>query len=123
MPQKVMRTPRKVDLELTSRLLLDGELLVGTRVAAYAYRRHAESATARQSASLLRFEEEFALFERIAHRALALGWRDAARTSSRAHIVRLHLAYRALGDVFRARPGHALETIRMAMSRSPRARG
>ena len=37
------------DLEFTSRLLMDGEELVGARETAYAYRRHPENATAVQS--------------------------------------------------------------------------
>ncbi len=84
------------DLELTSRLLMDGELLVGTRAAAYAYRRHPESATSRQSESLLRFEEEYRLFDAIAERADRLGWMQAAATARRKTIVKLHLGYRAL---------------------------
>ncbi len=75
---------------------MDGELLVGTRAAAYAYRRHPESATSRQSESLLRFEEEYRLFDSIAERADRLGWMQAAATARRKTIVKLHLGYRAL---------------------------
>ncbi len=95
------------DLELLARLLLAGETVVGGRVPAYAYRRHAGNATARQTESLLRFEEEFELFERIAAQARALGWRRAERTSRRKLILRLHLAWRALSELVRLRPGPA----------------
>jgi glycosyltransferase involved in cell wall biosynthesis len=85
------------DLELLARLLCDGETLVGTRAAHYAYRRHAANATARQTESWLRFEEEFAVFDAIAARAQALGWRRAAATSRRKAILRLHLGVTVLG--------------------------
>lgn len=103
------------DLDLLARLLLDGETLVGTRRAGYAYRRHAQSATARQSESLLRFEEEFELLERIAEAAARRGWSAAARVARRKAIVRLHLAWRAAGDLVAGRPGRALRLLRGAL--------
>ena len=103
------------DLELTSRLLMDGDELVGTRETAYRYRRHAEGATAIQSASLLRFREELALFDIVAQRAEELGWGDAARVTRRKTIVRLHLGYRALGDLARLRIARATREIRLAL--------
>lgn len=105
------------DLEFTSRLLMDGDELVGSRATAYAYRRHAEGATAVQSESLLRFDEEFALFERVARRASQLGWTEAARVARRATIVRLHLAYRTLLDLARLRPGAARRKLECLLKR------
>jgi glycosyltransferase involved in cell wall biosynthesis len=107
------------DLELTSRLLMDGDTLVGTRQTAYAYRRHAEGATARQSESLLRFHEELALFDRVAARADSLGWRRAARVARRKTIVRLHLGYRVLGDAARLQLGRAARELMLAASGKP----
>jgi len=95
------------DLELLARLLCAGETLAGEREAAYAYRRHDANATARQTESLLRFEEEFAIFERIAADAHALGWRGAERTSRRKTILRLHLGWRVASELARARPAAA----------------
>jgi glycosyltransferase involved in cell wall biosynthesis len=95
------------DLELLARLLLEGEELVGTRRAAYAYRRHPESATEIQSESLLRFEEEAALYDRLAARAAERGWSAAARTARRKAIVRLHLGYRAAAALATGRPAAA----------------
>ena len=71
------------DLDLLARLLLDGEEIAGTRRRAYAYRRHAASATARQTEDLSRFEEEFAVLDRIAARAREQGFDAAARTAER----------------------------------------
>ena len=105
------------DLALTLELLMDGETLVGSPEASYAYRRHAESATSLQSRSRLRFDEEFRLFDQIAERAEARGWEQTARVSRRKRIVKLHLAYRALRDLGRIRPRSALETLRYLRSR------
>ena len=121
------------DLELTSRLLMDGDTLVGTRRSAYAYRRHAAGATALQSESLLRFHEELALFDRVAERAAAIGWRGggfrrngqpqpqppgggrpAPRGARRKTIIRLHLAYRAMGDLTRLQVRRAWRELGLA---------
>ena len=105
------------DLDFTAGLLMDGEQLVGSRVVSYAYRRHPESATSLQSASRLRFEEEFSLFDEIAERAESIGWRSVARTSRRKTIVKLHLLYRALREAVSARPGRAFSTLRYLRER------
>ncbi len=105
------------DLEFTSRLLMDGDTLVGTRQIAYAYRRHAAGATALQSESLLRFQEELALFDRVAERAATIGWPRAARVARRKTIVRLHLGYRAAGDLARLRLRRALLELGLAVGR------
>jgi glycosyltransferase involved in cell wall biosynthesis len=105
------------DLELTVRLLMEGETIVGSPEIAYAYRRHPESATTVQSGNRLRFEEEFRLFDQIADRADALGWTETARIARRKRIVKLHLLYRALQDLLHLRPGGAFETLRYLGSR------
>ncbi|MBW2668255.1 MAG: hypothetical protein JRE13_18340 [Deltaproteobacteria bacterium] len=105
------------DLEFTTRLLMDGHRLVGAREEAYAYRRHAQATTSLQSDSLLRFDEEFRLFECVAQRADSLGWEDVARVSRRKAIVRLHLGYRAVADTLRLQPGRALEKLRFLLQR------
>jgi len=105
------------DLELTTRLLMQGKSLVGAARPAYAYRRHEESATSRQSESLLRFDEEFRLFDQVAARAEELGWSDVARISRRKAIVRLHLLYRIARDAVTLRPTSALEKLRFLLSR------
>jgi len=100
------------DLELSARLLCEGETLVGSREPGYAYRRHAESATALHNESMLRFEEELVLFDEIAERAQQLGWERAARASRRKTIVKLHLAYRVVRDLLTLQPGRALDKLR-----------
>jgi glycosyltransferase involved in cell wall biosynthesis len=105
------------DLELTSRLLMDGEQLVGSREVAYTYRRHGESATRIQSESMLRFDEEFELFDLVAERAEQLGWKQAARVSRRKRILRLHLLYRALHELGRGRLGSSASHLRYLAER------
>ena len=100
------------DLEFTTRLLMEGAELVGSRRAAYAYRRHRESATSQQSESMLRFDEELRLFDLVADRAEALGWHEAARISRSKRIVKLHLLYRCLGDLAALRPRAAATKLR-----------
>ena len=100
------------DLDFTSRLLLDGDTIVCSRTRAYRYRRHARGATALQSESRLRFDEEFALFDRVAERARERGWERAGRVAGRKWPVRLHLLYRALRETVRLRLGAGLEWLR-----------
>jgi glycosyltransferase involved in cell wall biosynthesis len=100
------------DLDLTSRLLLDGDAIVCSGQVAYAYRRHAEGATALQSDSGLRFDEEIRLFESVAERAAERGWSQAAAVARRKRIVRLHLLWRFLRDLVRLRPARAAGWLR-----------
>jgi glycosyltransferase involved in cell wall biosynthesis len=105
------------DLELLTRLLLEDEVLVGTRGVHYAYRRHDANATAAQTASLVRFEEEFTIFDAIAARARQRGWARAARTAEGKLVLRLHLAWRVLCELARLRPTLAARTLRFLASR------
>ena len=100
------------DLAFTSDLLLSGDTIVCSRAKQYAYRRHAAGTTARQNESRLRFDEEFRLFDRVAERAEASGWHDAARISRGKRVVRLHLAWQALRELTSLRPRSALEWLR-----------
>ena len=100
------------DLELTSRLLLEDETIVSSRARAYLYRRHAEGATAVQSESRLRFDEEFELFEQVAAAAESRGWPAAARAARSKRIVKLHLLYRAARELGSLHPARAREWLR-----------
>ncbi|MBW2269107.1 MAG: glycosyltransferase family 2 protein [Deltaproteobacteria bacterium] len=105
------------DLALTSRIVLDGDAIVCSRQRAYAYRRHPEGATAVQSESRLRFDEEFALFERVASRADEHGWHTAARVSRGKRIVKLHLLYRTLRELLHLRFRNACDWLRYLLER------
>jgi glycosyltransferase involved in cell wall biosynthesis len=105
------RLKQAQDLEMLARLLLDGEAIAGTRRRAYAYRRHAASATAVQTEDLSRFEEEIAVMDWIAARARERGFGDAARVADGKAIVRLHLAARIAADLASLRGGAALRKL------------
>jgi len=105
------------DLEFTTRLLMKGCEIVGVRENDYAYRRHEHATTSLQSNNLVRFDEEFRLFDEVADRADSLGWDDVARVSRRKAIVRAHLVYRAAADLFALRPGRAIEKLRFLQRR------
>jgi len=109
------------DLDLLARLLLDGARVVGTTEAAYRYRRHDENQTALLTASLDRFDEEFAIYDEIALRARARGWTRAAATAERARILRLHAAYQALRSALRGDTRQVRACL--ALARSTRRRG
>ena len=113
------------DLELMCRLLLEGESLVGARFVAYAYRRHETSATALQSESLLRFEEESALYEAVAKTARARGWLAAAKTAEARRIIRLHLLFRMGLDLVKLHPGRIPAKLRLLSKEreTPQRRG
>jgi glycosyltransferase involved in cell wall biosynthesis len=105
------------DLELTTRLLMGGALIVGSREVAYEYRRHSAAATALQSTTFLRFDEEFALFDEVAERTDRLGWHDAARVARGKRIVKLHLLYRFIGELARLHPTRAFANLRYLLAR------
>lgn len=100
------------DLRYVIGLLMEGHTIVGARERAYAYRRHAESATSVQSDSMLRFDEEVAAFDEIAERAEALGWTRAAAVAQRKRIIKLHLLYRGLRELTRLRPAGTAQALR-----------
>jgi hypothetical protein len=95
------------DLELFTRLLLEGETLVGIGTAGYAYRRHAENATAIYTESLLRFQEEIQIYEELGRAAAQRGWGGAVRASRGKRVIALHLLYCIAADLLRLRPRSA----------------
>jgi glycosyltransferase involved in cell wall biosynthesis len=104
-----------LDLAFLAGVLLDGGQLVGLHEVAYSYRRHTESQSAELTRNTRRFREELMLFDEIAIAAEARGWARAARTARAKRIVRLHLAYRASGDLLRGRGREAIEKIGLAV--------
>jgi glycosyltransferase involved in cell wall biosynthesis len=101
------------DLEFTTRLLREGETIVGLPQVAYAYRRHSENATSRFTRNLLRFEEERTFLNELALEATKLGWQRAAQAARRKTVVKLHLLYYLLGDVVFLRPAAAAAKARL----------
>jgi glycosyltransferase involved in cell wall biosynthesis len=96
-----------LDLEFFTRLLLDGETLVGLPGVGYCYRRHAQNATLTYSDTLLRFEEESRLYESLASVAAERGWKRASRIARGKAIIKLNLLYGLAADVSRLRAQQA----------------
>src|SRR5262245_3285015 len=92
-----------LDLDFFTRILLEGGTMVGLPAVAYAYRRHAENATTAYTESLLRFEEESRLHDRVAEVSRDRGWPEVARVASRKRIIKLHLLFRIAQDLGRLR--------------------
>jgi GT2 family glycosyltransferase len=92
-----------LDLDFFTRILLDGGTMVGLPAVAYAYRRHPENATTAYTESLLRFEEESHLHDRVAEIARERGWPEVARVASGKRIIKLHLLFRIAQDLSRLR--------------------
>ena len=98
-----------LDLDFFTRILLDGGAMVGLPAVAYAYRRHDENATAQQTESLLRFEEESRIHDQVAAVARERGWPSVARVAAGKRVIKLHLAFRICQDLSRLRFGPALK--------------
>ncbi len=101
------------DYELFTRLLLEGETLVGLREEAYAYRRHAGNATTAYTESLLRFQEESALYDELERAAAEHGWTRAARRARGKSILKLNLLYCSFRDLGAFRARQAWQKLRL----------
>ena len=92
-----------LDLDFYTRILLSGGTIVGLPDTAFSYRRHPLNATSAYTESLLRFEEESQLHDRVAVTARSLNWLQVARIAAGKHVIKLHLLFRILEDVLRGR--------------------
>ncbi len=85
-----------LDVDLTSRVLFDGGVVVGTPTVGYRYRRHLTNQTALLTESNIRFQEEIDHLNQVSLRSSEIGWKRVQRSADRKVIVRLHLLYQAL---------------------------
>lgn len=102
-----------MDWELTTKLLLDGDTLVGVPDRCYRYRRHEENATSQYTRTQLRFREESEYYDRMRLKAAERGWDDCVRLAANKRIIKLNVTYRmlknvALGQLKEARRGFRL---------------
>jgi glycosyltransferase involved in cell wall biosynthesis len=97
-----------LDLDFFTRILLEGGTMVGLPAVAYAYRRHDENATAQQTATLVRFEEESRFHDEVAAIARERGWPSVARAAAGKRVIKLHLLFRICQDLSRLRLRRAL---------------
>lgn len=105
-----------LDMDLTVRLLLAGQRLVGVpKEPLYLYRRHADNATARLTAELTRFREESAFYGEVAARARARGFVRSARVATQKRILELNLGFCIARDLAAARFRDGAEKARLFM--------
>ena len=109
-----------LDLEFFTRLLRQGETLVGIPQVAFAYRRHGENATEEYTRTLLRFEEEAKLLDELAEWGTRQGHKRLSRIAKAKRVVKLHLLFRILQDVRRLRLRGAQEKWKFLRSLAKR---
>lgn len=102
-----------MDWEFTTRLLLDGDSLVGLPERCYGYRRHEENATSRYTRTQLRFREESAYYDRMKQAAAERGWDTCVRIASQKRMVKLNVMYRALKNLVLLEFGEARRGLRV----------
>ena len=87
-----------IDLELVSRLLLSGEVIVGLSERIYRYRRHRNNLTASYNKTTIRFREEIELYRELEAKCVSCGFDVSSRIAKRMTIIRLHILYQLLGS-------------------------
>ncbi len=107
-----------LDLDLFTRLLFEGEHFVLLPDLLYAYRRHPENTTELHTRTLQRFEEEFAIYRRLAAAAREKKWHRAAHRAEACVLIRLNLFVRAWGDLVHGRVGAAINKLLFLVNRS-----
>ena len=90
-----------VDLELISRLLLDGQTIIGIPDFVYRYRRHRNNLTSQLTDTTARFVEEIAFYKQVSVECKAKGFQKSALVASRLTMVRLHILYRVIQKLVR----------------------
>ena len=88
-----------LDVDLQSRILFDGGVIVGTPTVGYRYRRHLTNQTALLTESNFRFQEEIDHLNQVSIRSSQIGWKRVERSADSKVIVRLHLLYQALSAI------------------------
>jgi glycosyltransferase involved in cell wall biosynthesis len=90
-----------VDLDLISRLLLDGQTIVGIPDFVYRYRRHRNNLTSQLTDTTARFVEEIAFYKQVSVECKEKGFQKSALVASRLTMVRLHILYRVVQKLIR----------------------
>jgi len=117
LPAWNQRWTQVMDLELYGRILLSGGSIVVERAPVFRYRRHAESMTQLNSATMMRTVEETEVCRVLAREAKRLGWRRAAREGRLRVTVRLQALMRVVQFVMRGRVRAAGRAFWLSISR------
>jgi len=102
-----------VDLELISRLLLNGQTIVGVPDFVYRYRRHRSNLTSQLTDTTARFVEEISFYKQVVAKCEQKSFVKSAATASRMTMIRLHILYRALQKVAQLRIGATMRLIQV----------
>ena len=102
-----------LDQELTTELLLDGDVLVGLPAQCYRYRRHGDNATEQLTRTSVRFREESEFYARMRDKALARGWTRCEEIARRKRMLKLNLTYRALKSAAQLQLGEAVRGLKL----------
>lgn len=105
-----------LDLELMSRILLDGGTIVGSPVVAYRYRRHSNNQTVELTNSNKRFEEEIKLLDIISGQCRDRGWDKAAKSAHRKIVIRFHMLYQCLRSLGNLKMSRARKLLMGALT-------
>jgi glycosyltransferase involved in cell wall biosynthesis len=102
-----------LDLELTIKLILDGDFLIGVPDRSFRYRRHSDNATEHLTRSQLRFREEAAFCDRMQIVARERGWQRCVDRAKHKRMIKLNAAYRTLKSVAQLQFGDAIRSLRL----------
>lgn len=105
-----------LDLDLVSRMLMNGESVVGLTRRLYKYRRHSQSLTEQYTRDVSRFEEEVSLYQQLSIRGSEIGFHATAAAARWRLAIRIHLVLRMFRNVIR---GHGLDRclLKLLLSR------
>ena len=106
-----------LDLDLVTRVLLEGEHLVGLPQSRYRYRRHGGNATLQHTANLLRFDEEVQIYNELSVRFREKGWVRAADAARKKTMIKLNLIYCFAQDLLSLRVPSARSKLKFFYER------
>jgi glycosyltransferase involved in cell wall biosynthesis len=88
-----------LDWDLTTKLLLDGDVLVAVPERCYRYRKHAGSTSNELTRNSARYREESEFYDRMATVTRARGWTRCAEIAEAKRLLKLNLIHGALKSV------------------------
>jgi hypothetical protein len=102
-----------LDWDMTTQLVLDGDVLIGLPDRALRYRRHGGSSTSELTRNQSRFLEESDYYDRMLPIAQARGWDRCVRLCRHRRILKLNVTLTALLSAGRLRLGDARQGFRL----------
>ncbi len=105
------------DFDIITRILLNGETIVGKpHLKLYKYRRYNSNLTAQYSSDLIRFEEEIFIYNKIAKEAERLGYLELNKKANQKKIIKLNLAFQVLSNILKINIKQAVKLIRFSLA-------